>query len=60
MEVLLADVGKLIEKDEELSQVEFVQNVLDAYSVDGKLYYVIPNFRVSTPHTYYKNHIPLR
>ncbi|MCI8800920.1 MAG: extracellular solute-binding protein [Lachnospiraceae bacterium] len=45
---LLADVGKLIEKDEELSQVEFVQNVLDAYSVDGKLYYVIPNFRVST------------
>lgn len=45
---LLADVGKLIEKDEELSQVEFVQNVLDAYSVDGKLYYVFPSFRVST------------
>lgn len=45
---LLTDVNKLIEKDEELSQVEFVQNVLDAYSVDGKLYYVIPSFRVST------------
>ncbi|MCI9143788.1 MAG: extracellular solute-binding protein [Lachnospiraceae bacterium] len=45
---LLADVGKLIEKDEELSQVEFVQNVMDAYSVDGKLYYVFPSFRVST------------
>jgi len=45
---LLADVGKLIEEDEELSQVEFVQNVLDAYSVDGKLYYVIPNFGVRT------------
>lgn len=45
---LLADIGKLIEEDEELSNVEFVQNVLDAYSMDGKLYYVIPSFRVST------------
>lgn len=45
---LLADVGKMIEEDEELSNVEFVQNVLDAYSMDGKLYYVIPSFRVST------------
>lgn len=45
---LLADIGKLIEEDEELSQVEYVQNVLDAYSVDEKLYYVIPYFNVST------------
>ncbi len=45
---LLADVGKLIEEDEELSQVEFVQNVFDAYSVDGKLLYVVPSFFVST------------
>ncbi len=45
---LLADIGKLMEQDEELSQVEFVQNVLDAYSVDGKLYYVIPSFNVRT------------
>lgn len=45
---LLADVGKLIENDEELSQVEFVQNVFDAYSIDGKLYYVIPYFYVGT------------
>ncbi len=45
---LLADIGKLIEQDEELSQVEFVQSVLDAYSVDGKLYYVIPAFSVNT------------
>ena len=45
---LLADIGKMIEEDEELSNVEFVQNVLDAYSMDGKLYYVIPSFRVST------------
>jgi len=45
---LLADIGQLIENDEELSKVEFVQNVFDAYSVDGKLYYIIPNFNVMT------------
>jgi len=45
---LLVDVGKLIEQDEELSQVEFVQNVFDAYSVNGKLYRIIPYFGVQT------------
>ncbi|MCM1304352.1 MAG: extracellular solute-binding protein [Lachnospiraceae bacterium] len=45
---LIADVGKLIAEDPELSQVEFMQNVFDAYSVDGTLYYVIPNFNVVT------------
>lgn len=45
---LIADVGKLIEQDEELSQVEFMQNVFDAFSVDGKLYYVVPQFNVVT------------
>lgn len=45
---LIADVNKLIESDEELSQVEFMQNVFDAYSVDGKLYFVVPNFEIYT------------
>lgn len=45
---LLADIGKMIEADAELSEVEFMQNVFDAYSVDGKLYYVIPSFNVRT------------
>lgn len=45
---LLEDIGKMIEADEELSQVEFVQNVFDAYSVKGKLYYVIPSFNIQT------------
>ncbi len=45
---LVADVGKLIEEDPELSQVEYLQNVFDAYSVDGKLYYVVPSFNVVT------------
>lgn len=45
---LLEDIGKMIEEDEELSQVEFVTNVFDAYSVEGKLYYVVPSFSVGT------------
>lgn len=45
---LIADIGKLIEKDEELSQVEFLQNIFEAYTVKGKLYYVIPDFYVNT------------
>ncbi len=44
----LADIGEKISQDEELSQTEFVQNVFDAYSTDGKLYMVIPEFCVRT------------
>lgn len=45
---LLADVGKLLEKDEELSQKEYMENVFNAYKVNDKLYYVIPSFYVRT------------
>ena len=45
---LLADIGELIEKDGELSQADFLQNVFEAYSMDKKLYYVIPCFQVDT------------
>ena len=45
---LLADIGELIEKDAELSQTDYLQNVFEAYSMDGKLYYVIPCFHVDT------------
>lgn len=45
---ILADIDELIAKDEELSKVEFMQNVFDAYRLDGKLYQVIPSFRVQT------------
>lgn len=41
---LLADVGKLIEEDSELSGQEFLNNVFDAYKKNDKLYYVIPSF----------------
>ncbi|MCM1091688.1 MAG: hypothetical protein NC413_12655 [Muribaculum sp.] len=45
---LIADVGALIEKDDELSGQEFMENVFDAYSVDGKLMYVVPSFTIFT------------
>lgn len=45
---LLADVGKMIEEDEELSQEEFLENVFRTYSVDGKLYQIIPNFSITS------------
>lgn len=45
---LIADLWPLIKQDDELSEVEFMENVFEAYSVDGKLMYVIPSFMVVT------------
>lgn len=45
---LVADIGKLIESDEELSQLQYLDNVFKAYSVDDVLYYVIPTFYVQS------------
>lgn len=45
---LLADIKVLIEKDEELSKTEFMENVFEACAVDGKLYEIIPSFYVQT------------
>lgn len=45
---LLADVGKLIEEDGELDSGQFLENVLDAFRVNGTLYYVAPAFCVDT------------
>lgn len=44
----LADIGALLEADEELGKLEYLQNVWDAYSVKGKLYAVVPGFNVRT------------
>lgn len=43
-----ADIGELIAKDEELSQTEFLPNIMDAFSVDGKLYTLVPSFSIRT------------
>jgi len=45
---LLADIGKLLEEDEELGKLEYLQNVWDAFSVNGKLCAVVPSFNVRT------------
>lgn len=45
---LLANVDELIENDPELKDKEFMENVFDAYRVDGKLYQVVPYFYIQT------------
>ncbi len=45
---LLADIGKMIEEDEELSKEEFMDNVFEAFRIDGKLYRIIPSFSIET------------
>ncbi len=45
---LVADIDKMIENDEELSKVEFMDNVFEAYRINDKLHLVIPSFIVGT------------
>ncbi|MBQ8813173.1 MAG: extracellular solute-binding protein [Lachnospiraceae bacterium] len=43
-----ADLNELLAADPELKAEDFMPNVLDAFSVDGKLYQITPSFAVST------------
>lgn len=45
---LLADIYEFMENDEEINKEDYFQNVFDAYSVDGKLYSIVPSFMVWT------------
>ena len=45
---MLADIGELMAQDEEISKSEYLNNVFEACKIDGKLYMVIPSFRVET------------
>lgn len=45
---VFADIGKMMEEDEDINLDDYFTNVFDAYSVDGKLYSVIPSFYIST------------
>lgn len=45
---VLADIGSLLKSDPELGGLEYLQNVWDAYSVDGKLYAAVSCFNVRT------------
>lgn len=44
----LADIGELIREDDELSRIDFLTNVFNAYTIGGKLYYLIPSFQADT------------
>lgn len=45
---VLADIGKMMDEDESINREDYMTNVFDAYSVDGKLYTVIPSFDIET------------
>lgn len=45
---LLADIEALIAEDPELSKLEYLENVWEAFSVNEKLYLVVPDFNVQT------------
>lgn len=45
---LLEDIKPYIEKDEELDINNFMPNVVEAFSVNGKLYTVVPSYTIQT------------
>ncbi|MCR5674331.1 MAG: extracellular solute-binding protein [Lachnospiraceae bacterium] len=45
---ILRDLTPLLAEDEELSRTAFLDNIFDAYRIDGKLYELIPSFTVTT------------
>lgn len=45
---LFEDLKPYIEKDEEFSIDSFMPNVIEAYSVDGKLYRLVPSYSIQT------------
>ena len=45
---LLANIDEMIKNDAELSQVEFMDNVFEAYRVDGVLYQAVPKYYIRT------------
>ncbi len=43
---LIADIGELMAKDPEISQIAYMENAFNAYKVNDKLYHIIPGFQV--------------
>lgn len=41
---LFADINEFVEKDPELNKEDYMQEVIDAYSRDGKWYQMVPSF----------------
>jgi len=45
---VLADLTPYLDADTEIKKEDYLTNVLDAYSVDGKKYAIIPSFSISS------------
>lgn len=45
---LIANVDELMAADPEISSLKYMDNVFEAFRMNGKLYYVIPTFEVRT------------
>lgn len=45
---LLADLYQFMDKDETINKEDYLTNIFDAYSVDGKLYELVPSFNITT------------
>ena len=45
---LFTDINELLEKDPELNREDYFENVLEAYSRDGELYFIVPSFHINT------------
>ncbi len=45
---LLADLYQFMDKDETINKDDYLTNIFDAYSVDGKLYELVPSFSINT------------
>lgn len=45
---LLTEFGPLFDKDESISRGDYLENILSALEIDGKLYSITPIFRVAT------------
>lgn len=43
---LFEDLGPMFEKDTEIAEQEYLDNVLEAFRIDGKMYFVTPSFNV--------------
>lgn len=45
---LIADLNEYFEKDETIKREDYLENVLEAFSMDGKLYRIAPSFNIQT------------
>lgn len=45
---LFADLKPFIEKDEAFAMEDFMPNIIEAFSVDGKLYSLVPSYNIDT------------